>query len=103
MERLTKRTAANGIILTGIFTSATYDTPEEVRQLLADYEDTGLTPEVIKSALNEDAIIKLCAQALGFSADRLRELAAADRDGRTVYQLYESNQLMLGSGRDGPK
>ena len=70
MERMTKRTAANGIILTGIFTSATYDTPEEVRQLLADYEDTGLTPEEIKSAFNEDAIIKLCAQALGVSADR---------------------------------
>ncbi len=57
---------------------------QQVVDRLAEYEDTGLTPEVIKSALNEDAIISLCAQALGVSADRLRELAAADREGRVV-------------------
>lgn len=56
----------------------------EALNKLADYEDTFLTPEEIKSAFNEDAIIKLRAQALGVSADRLRELAAADRDGRVV-------------------
>ena len=51
---------------------------------LQEYMDLGLTPEEIKSALDADAIIKLCAQALGVSADRLREMAAADRDGRAV-------------------
>ena len=57
---------------------------QQVVDRLAEYEDTGLTPEVINSAFNEDAIISLCAQALGFSVDRLRELAAADHDGRVV-------------------
>ena len=51
---------------------------------LAAYEDTGLTPEEIKAPLTEDAIINLTAQALGVEADRLRELAEADKDGRVV-------------------
>jgi len=33
-----------------------------------DYEDTGLTPEDLKSALDTNSIIKLCAQALGVSS-----------------------------------
>ena len=65
---------------------------------LAAYEDTGLEPEDLKRVFNEDAVLKLAGQALGVSADRLRELAQADREGRcvvlpckpsdvTVYQL----------------
>ena len=51
---------------------------------LAAYEDTGLTPEEIKATLTEDAMINLTAQALGVEADRLRELAEADKYGRVV-------------------
>jgi hypothetical protein len=51
---------------------------------LAAYEDTGLTPEEIKAPFTEDTMINLAAQALGMEADRLRELAEADKDGRVV-------------------
>ena len=51
---------------------------------LAAYEDTGLTPEEIKAPFTEDAMINLAAQALGVEADRLCELAEADKDGRVV-------------------
>ena len=51
---------------------------------LKAYEDTGLTPEDIKSALTATAVINLAAQALGMKPDRLRELAEADKDGRVV-------------------
>ena len=55
-----------------------------VCERLAAYEDTGLTPEEIKAPLTEDAMINLTAQELGVEADRLRELAEADKDGRVV-------------------
>ena len=55
-----------------------------VCERLADYEDTGLTPEEIKAPFTEDTMINLAAQALGVEADRLRELAEADKDGRVV-------------------
>ena len=51
---------------------------------LAAYEDTGLKPEDMKRAFNEDAVLKLAGQALGMSPDRLRELAYAEKDGRLV-------------------
>lgn len=53
---------------------------------LAAYEDTGLTPEEIKAPFTEDTMINLAAQALGVEADRLRELAEADKDGRVIVQ-----------------
>ena len=49
---------------------------------LSAYEDTGLEPEDLKRVFNEGAVLKLAGQALGVSADRLRELAQADRDGK---------------------
>ena len=51
---------------------------------LAAYEDIGLTPEEIKAPFTEDTMINLAAQALGVEPSRLRELAAADKDGRCV-------------------
>lgn len=51
---------------------------------LAAYEDTGLMPYEIKSAFTPDASIKLAAQALETTPERLRELAEADKDGRVV-------------------
>ena len=38
------------------------------------------------SQITEDTMINLAAQALGVDADRLRELAEADKDGRVVVQ-----------------
>ena len=49
---------------------------------LKAYEDIGLTPEEIKAPFTEDTMINLAAQALGVDADRLRELAEADKGGR---------------------
>lgn len=57
---------------------------KEVWERLKAYEDTDLTPEEIKAPFTEDAMINLAAQALGVEADRLRELAEADKDGRVV-------------------
>lgn len=51
---------------------------------LAAYEDTGFSPEAIKSAFTTDALINLAAQALETTPERLRELAEADKEGRVV-------------------
>lgn len=51
---------------------------------LAAYEDTGLEPEDLKRAFNEDDVLKLAGQALGITPERLRELVKADREGRCV-------------------
>ena len=51
---------------------------------LAAYEDTGFSPEEIKSAFTTDALISLAAQALGTTPERLRELGAADKEERVV-------------------
>ncbi|WP_282146837.1 hypothetical protein [Ruthenibacterium lactatiformans] len=51
---------------------------------LSAYEETGLEPEDMKKAFNEDATLKLAGQALGMSPDRLRELAQAEKEGRLV-------------------
>ncbi len=59
-------------------------TQKEVWKRLKAYEDTGLTPEDIKSAVTASAVINLAAQALGAAPGRLRELAEADKDGRVV-------------------
>ena len=55
---------------------------DKLIERLAAYEDTGLTPEEIKAPFTEDTMINLAEQALGVEADRLRELAEADKDGR---------------------
>lgn len=55
-----------------------------VVERLAAYEDTGLTPEEIKATLTEPLFLRVAAKALGVEADRLRELAEADKDGRCV-------------------
>lgn len=62
------------------------DCPFEIAacERLADYEDTGLTPEEIKAPFTEDTMINLAAQALGVEPSRLRELAEADKDGRVL-------------------
>ena len=58
--------------------------PKRIWDRLKAYEDTGLTPEEIADTASPDALIKLAAQALGTTPERLRELAAADKERRVV-------------------
>ena len=53
---------------------------------LKAYEDTGLTPEeIIKIGMETEAgCVRAIARMYGVDTNRLRELAAADRDGRCV-------------------
>ena len=72
-----------------------------VCERLADYEDTGLTPEEIKAPFTEDTMINLAAQAMGVEPSRIRELAEADKDGRVVVlpckvgdTVYTNNRVL---------
>jgi hypothetical protein len=66
---------------------------KDVCDRLAAYEDTGLEPEDLKRAFNEDAVLKLAGQALGITPDRLRELAQADREKRIIVVPKDNNEL----------
>ena len=60
---------------------------------LKAYEDIGLTPEEIKAPFTEDTMINL-----GVEADRLRELAEADKDGRVIIlpcKVYETDGVRV--------
>ena len=65
-------------------------TQRKVWEKLKAYEDTGLTPEEVNDVM---AKAKL-ASAFGVAAERLRELAEADKGGRVVV-------LPEGEKRDG--
>ena len=96
MERLTKRT--NGVVVyVGAHNKEAGGQipcevgPHGVREILvrlADYEDTGLTPEEIlpKDKADEIALklMRLADLENFCSYTRLRELAEADKDGRLV-------------------
>ena len=51
---------------------------------LAAYEETGLEPEDLKRAFNEDDVLKLAGQALDITPERLRELAQAHKENRVL-------------------
>lgn len=53
-------------------------------EYLAAYEDSGLTPKDLKAHFTAETVLKLCGQLLSIDPDRLRELAAAEKDGRLV-------------------
>lgn len=89
MERLTEEVYGKYIRIKG--TKSLYERYERDGAPLSNaivrlsaYEDTGLEPEDMKRAFNEDAVLKLAGQALGMSPDRLRELAQAEKEGRLV-------------------
>lgn len=85
MERLTRRSADGRTC----FKPHLYgQMNKDVCDRLAAYEDTGLEPEDLKRAFNEDDVLKLAGQALGITPERLRELAQADREGRVVVSIY---------------
>lgn len=77
-------------------------TQREVWEKLRAYEDTGLTPEEVN-----DAVVgaKLMAKAkvvsaFGVAAERLRELAEADKDGRVVVLPCKVGEKLWVIGRD---
>ena len=74
MERLTHERVTG--ITTGYWSAAT---KEALVQRLAAYENTGLEPEDMKKAFNENAVLKLAGEMLGMEPDRLRELAAREK------------------------
>ena len=74
---------------------------DKLIERLAAYEDIGLTPEEIKAPFTEDTMINLAAQALGVEADRLRELAEADKDGRVVVLPCKVGDTVWRIVRDG--
>ena len=67
---------------------------------LKAYEDTGLTPEeIIKIGMETEAgCVRAIARMYGVDTNRLRELAAADRDGRCIIlpcKVYETDGVRL--------
>ena len=71
---------------------------------LAAYEETGLDPEDMKKAFNEDATLKLAGQILGVTPGRLRELAQADKaDEIGKYRFYyceSKDEYLIGARLD---
>ena len=87
MERLTRRSADGR----ACFKPHLYgQMNKDVCDRLAAYEDTGLEPEDLKRAVNEDAVLKLAGQALGITPERLRELAQTDKDGKIKAYIVDS-------------
>ncbi|SCJ78392.1 Uncharacterised protein [uncultured Clostridium sp.] len=92
MERVTQKNG-RGYYLLGDGIYSDWGVPEKFRgdavDRLAAYEGTGLEPEEIKATFTPEAVIKLAAQALGTTPDRLRELAQADREKNDPLTLDE--------------
>lgn len=87
MERLTRRSADGR----ACFKPHLYgQMNKDVCDRLAAYEDTGLEPEDLKRAFNEDDVLKLAGQALGITPERLRELAQTDKDGKIKAYIVDS-------------
>lgn len=59
-------------------------TQRKVWEKLKAYEDLDFEPEEYKRAMSADIIVHAAAVALGVAAERLRELAEADKAGRVV-------------------
>ena len=56
----------------------------EIYWRLKEYEDLGFAPEEYKQVMCADIMVRCAAIALGVSAERLRELAEADKAERVV-------------------
>lgn len=61
------------------------------REDLRAYKATGLTPEDITATVSIPMFVKVASAALGTTPERLRELAEADKEGRTVTAPYCKN------------
>ena len=90
MERLTKRLEDGQVVFhechgtCGTCDGATCYCIGTMVDRLAAYEETGMEPGDFKKAFNENAILKLAAQALSTTPDHLRDLLQAEQDGRLV-------------------
>lgn len=91
MERLTTRIAGHVYYTKGKYEEtvpAECETGDvrAILQRLADFEDTDLTPEKIIGLASEVKRLERQLASLldGISANRLRDLAAAEKDGRCV-------------------
>lgn len=89
MERLTKKIDSCTVFpeeLIGV--TLVPDNPIMCKMLLrlAAYEDTGLEPEEVSDAVVGSKLLakSQLVSAFGVAAERLRELAEADKDGRVV-------------------
>ena len=81
MERLTRRSAdGRACFKPHLYGQMNKDGCDR----LAAYEDTGLEPEDLKRAFNEDGVLKLAGQALGITPERLRELVQAHKENRVL-------------------
>lgn len=106
MERLTKRVTDGQAMMdcekckadwTGKHGKSMVDcTPlycrNRLKDRLAAYEETGLTPEQCESAKN---IIEYAFSADTSKAERIRELAEADKEGRVVVLPFTSGRTLL--------
>lgn len=63
---------------------------------LADYEDTGLTPQEVISIHGEWRAMMSVLNSIGGGYTRLRELAEADKDGRLVVLGHPRRRVMWG-------
>lgn len=70
-------------------------TQRKVWEKLKAYEDLGLDPEEYKRALSADIMVRVAAAALGVAAERLRELAEADKTGRVVVLPCQSGERVF--------
>ena len=76
----------------------------KVWERMKAYEDTGLEPEEVNSvklALMGKSVAEV-KEFEGVPIDRLRELAQADKIGKTVFLTREEAEKALGGGQDEP-
>lgn len=66
-----------------------------LKDRLAAYEDTGLTPQEVLSMKFEWCAMMDALNSIGGGYTRLRELAEADRDGRLVVLPFTSGRTLL--------
>ena len=64
--------------------SAVRERAMEIYWRLKEYEDLGFTPEEYKQAFTPELLFRMAAGVLGVPAERLRELAEADKVERVV-------------------
>ena len=76
-------------------------TQKQVWGRLKQYEDTGLTPELLNDPFTWVTAMNLAAKpALGVEPGRLRELAEADKAGRVVVLLCKVGDTVWRYGED---
>mgnify|MGYP006896537884 FL=1 len=81
----------NGPVLNGVSKDVLRQIIRQLYSALAAYEDTCITAEDITATASIPMFVKVASAALGTTPDRLRELAEADKEGRTVTAPYCKN------------